>query len=154
MGLLGGMSGHLEGKTKLRSKSDASMMKPENGASGESTYDTTNLDKEEGNILMSIISQCGFGFLLLRGGPLWPAVAGDCRGGGAKRQPESRLTTSTARYGFEQDCLADVCPRAAVVVGAHHRFLLSPRTHLWVRIRSIPCFRWAGFARPPPAMHA
>ncbi|KAK1927070.1 hypothetical protein DB88DRAFT_476587 [Papiliotrema laurentii] len=57
MGLLGGMSGHLEGKTKLRSKSDASMMKPENGASGESTYDTTNLDKEEGNILMSIISQ-------------------------------------------------------------------------------------------------
>ena len=54
MGLLGGAKEGL--KTKTRSKSDASSLNGTEG--GESGYDTTNLDKEQGNVLMSIISQC------------------------------------------------------------------------------------------------
>lgn len=66
MGLLSGMQGGMDHlvKTKSRSKSDASNMQPGSPAGGgaaaqgeASGYDTTNLDKEQGNVLMSIISQ-------------------------------------------------------------------------------------------------
>lgn len=47
-----------------RRKSDASGLSAtgpagEKGAEGNA-YDTTNLDKEQGNVLMSIISQCEY----------------------------------------------------------------------------------------------
>jgi len=55
----------LASRHKSRKGSDASLMQPKEaagggggGAEGGNAYDTTNLDKEEGNVLMAIISQC------------------------------------------------------------------------------------------------
>ena len=52
---------------RSRGKSDASNLSvggsgPGNGGAGAdgNAYDTTNLDKEQGNVLMSIISQCKY----------------------------------------------------------------------------------------------
>ena len=64
MGLLSGSMDSLSAKAKGRKGSDASLMQPNQagggggGAEGGNAYDTSTLDKEEGNILMSIISQC------------------------------------------------------------------------------------------------
>jgi hypothetical protein len=111
MGLLsGGMESlSLSGKSGRRS-SDASGRgeRPEGNEN-----DTSELDKEEGNILGSIISQC-----------------------------ESRDTDtfvkrrlmqcSTAWDGFEQNRATNVRPGATVVVGEDYRFLLPSRPYLWV----------------------
>jgi len=66
MGLLSGMSGSMDSLAKGhgRRKSDASGLSAtgpavEKGAEGNA-YATTNLDKEQGNVLMSIIPQCEY----------------------------------------------------------------------------------------------
>lgn len=122
------MGGSVESlvKTKTRSKSDASQIQPGSqisggggsSAAGGEGYDTTNLDKEQGNVLMSLISQreSTFSRRSVRG-----------------RRGE-RLMNSPARDGFEQDCFTYFCARAEIPLGENHRFLLSPRAHLWVHI--------------------
>ena len=53
MGILGGGD-----KGRSRGKSDATLASRRSSLDKTDEYDSENLDKEEGNILVSIISQC------------------------------------------------------------------------------------------------
>ena len=101
MGLLSGSMESLTLKGKSRRESDAST--GGNKAPEGNPDDTSTLDKEEGNVLMTIISQRTslLRFVTVR---LWPPA----------------LTRSASWHGSIQDCPPDFCAGAAESTGAHY----------------------------------
>lgn len=93
--------------------------------------DTSQLDKEEGNVLMSIISQCKF-VLLLSVTITRFKVVGISHLCDRALLVIVMLICSAPWYGPYQDRLADVRARASKLVGESDGFLQSPRIGFWV----------------------
>ena len=109
MGLLSGSMESLTLKGKSRRESDAST--GGNKAPEGNPDDTSTLDKEEGNVLMTIISQRAS--LLRFITYIEVAVI-------ALRYWRPALTRSAPWHGFVQDCPPDFCAGAAESTGAHY----------------------------------